>query len=96
MSKRTRSAKAPTKTVSDPAITHSIIVPTYKEKLNLPPLTTRTHFNDSESPIPAENVEVIIVDDNSWDGSVEEVESLREEGYNIRIIVRAYEWEGIE
>jgi dolichol-phosphate mannosyltransferase len=31
------------------------------------------------------------VDDNSRDGSVEEVEALREEGYNIRIIVRTNE-----
>jgi dolichol-phosphate mannosyltransferase len=93
MSKRTRSAKTPTKTVSDAAITHSIIVPAYKEKLNLRSLTTRIFaaFNDSESPIPAENVEVIIVDDNSRDGSVEEVEALRDEGYNIRIIVRMNE-----
>jgi cellulose synthase/poly-beta-1,6-N-acetylglucosamine synthase-like glycosyltransferase len=93
MSKRNQSAKTPTKAVSDAPITHSIIVPAYKEKLNLRPLTTRifTAFNDSESPIPAENVEVIIVDDNSRDGSVEEVEVLRDEGYNIRIIVRTNE-----
>ena len=31
------------------------------------------------------------MDDNSRDGSVEEVETLREEGYNIRIIVRTTE-----
>jgi len=93
MSKRTRSSKTPTKTASDAPITHSIIVPAYKEKLNLRPLTTRIFaaFNDSESPIPAENIEVIVVDDNSRDGSVEEVETLREEGYNIRIIVRTTE-----
>src|SRR5271170_3160615 len=93
MSKRTRSAKTPTKTASDAPITHSIIVPAYKEKLNLRPLTTRlfTAFQDQDSPIPAENVEVIIVDDNSRDGSVEEVDALHEEGYNIRIIVRTTE-----
>ena len=93
MSNRTRAAKNPTKTASDAIITHSIIVPAYKEKLNLRPLTTRlfTAFADSDSPVPAENVELIIVDDNSQDGSVEEVESLRDEGYNIRIIVRTNE-----
>ena len=93
MSKRTRSAKAPGKAASEASITHSIIVPAYKEKLNLRPLTTRLFaaFNDSESPVPAENVEVIVVDDNSRDGSVEEVESLHDEGYNIRIIVRTNE-----
>ena len=89
MSKRTRSNKTSTKAVSDAAITHSIIVPAYKEKLNLRPLTTRlfTAFADSESPIPTENVELIVVDDNSRDGSVEEVDALHDEGYNVRIIV---------
>ena len=93
MSKRTRTSKTPTKTISDVKITHSVIVPAYKEKLNLRPLTTRlfTAFADSDSPIPAANVELIVVDDNSRDGSVEEVETLQGEGYNIRIIVRTLE-----
>jgi dolichol-phosphate mannosyltransferase len=90
MSKRTRAAKAK---ASEAPITHSIVVPAYKEKLNLRPLTTRIFaaFEDSESPIAAENVEVIVVDDNSKDGSVEEVEALHDEGYNVRIIVRTTE-----
>lgn len=93
MSKRTRSSKTPTKTASEAKITHSVIVPAYKEKLNLRPLATRLFaaFADSESPIPAENVELIVVDDNSRDGSVEEVEALHKEGYNIRIVVRTTE-----
>jgi len=59
----------------------------------LRPLTTRlfTAFDDSESPIPADSVELIVVDDNSRDGSVEEVDALREEGYNVRIVVRTNE-----
>ena len=36
-------------------------------------------------------MELIVVDDNSRDGSVEEVDALKEEGYNIRIIVRTTE-----
>lgn len=93
MSKRTRSNKTPTKHASDAKITHTIIVPAYKEKLNLRPLTTRlfTAFADSESPIPAENVELIVIDDNSRDGSVEEIDVLQGEGYNVRIIVRTLE-----
>ena len=94
MSKRsTRSTKAPTKTSPDAEITHSIVVPAYKEKANLRPLTTRLFaaFEDTESPISAESVELIVVDDNSRDGSVEEVDALREEGYNIRIVVRTNE-----
>jgi dolichol-phosphate mannosyltransferase len=92
MSKR-RSNKSPSKAVSEAQITHSIIVPAYKEKLNLRPLTTRLFaaFADSESPIRSENVELIVVDDNSQDGSVEEVDVLHDEGYNIRIIVRTNE-----
>jgi glycosyltransferase involved in cell wall biosynthesis len=93
MSKRTRSNKTPTKPISDAKTTHSVIVPAYKEKLNLRPLTTRlfTAFADSESPIRPENVELIVVDDNSRDGSVEEVDVLQGEGYNVRIIVRTLE-----
>lgn len=41
--------------------------------------------------MPPEQVEVIIVDDNSRDGSVENVQSLQQEGYNVRIIVRTSE-----
>jgi dolichol-phosphate mannosyltransferase len=93
MSKRTRSSKTPTKTASDAKISHSVIVPAYKEKLNLRPLTTRLFaaLADSKSPIGAENVELIVVDDNSRDGSVEEVDVLKGEGYNVRIIVRTLE-----
>ena len=36
-------------------------------------------------------MEVIVVDDNSRDGSVETVEQLQREGYNVRIIVRTAE-----
>jgi dolichol-phosphate mannosyltransferase len=93
MSKRTRSSKTPTKIASDAKISHSVIVPAYKEKLNLRPLTTRLFaaLADSKSPIGAENVELIVVDDNSRDGSVEEVDVLKGEGYNVRIIVRTLE-----
>jgi dolichol-phosphate mannosyltransferase len=94
MSKRTRSAKTPTKkSPAEAEITHSIIVPAYKEKANLRPLTTRLFaaFEDPDSPIPAEAVEVIVVDDNSQDGSVEEVEALQGEGFNVRIVVRTNE-----
>lgn len=71
------------------AITQSVIVPAYKEKLNIKPLTQRLFAalgNDA-----TEHTELIFVDDNSQDGSVEEVEKLQKQGYNVRIIVRTNE-----
>lgn len=53
----------------------SIIVPTYKEKLNLRPLITRV-FAALEKTKLRQQVELIVVDDNSNDGSKEEVEAL--------------------
>lgn len=70
-------------------ITNSVIVPAYHEKLNIKPLTTRLFAalgNDA-----SKTTELIFVDDNSQDGSVEEVEALRKQGYNVRIIVRTDE-----
>lgn len=78
---------------SRPTIHYSVIVPAYKENGNIRPLITRI-FNalrQYDSPVPAEQVEVIIVDDNSRDGSVETVQGLQQEGYNVRIIVRTTE-----
>ncbi|KAH8103386.1 nucleotide-diphospho-sugar transferase [Cristinia sonorae] len=79
--------------MSRPTIHYSVIVPAYKENGNIRPLVTRI-FNalrQYDSPVPADQVEVIIVDDNSRDGSVENVQSLQQEGYNVRIIVRTTE-----
>ncbi|THH26724.1 hypothetical protein EUX98_g7457 [Antrodiella citrinella] len=74
-------------------IHYSVIVPAYKENGNIRPLITRifTALKQYDSPVPAEQVEVIIVDDNSRDGSVENVQALQHEGYNVRIIVRTTE-----
>ncbi|CAL1710899.1 unnamed protein product [Somion occarium] len=74
-------------------IHYSVIVPAYRENGNIRPLVTRifTALRRVDSPIPPDQVEVIIVDDNSRDGSVENVQSLQQEGYNVRIIVRTTE-----
>lgn len=71
------------------AIENSVIVPAYHEKLNIKPLTTRLFaaLGNEGSNI----TELIFVDDNSQDGSVEEVEALEKQGYNVRIIVRTDE-----
>lgn len=71
------------------AITQSVIVPAYKEKLNIKPLTQRLFAALGNEA--TEQTELIFVDDNSQDGSVEEVEQLQKQGYNVRIIVRTTE-----
>ena len=68
------------------SIEYSVIVPAYHEKLNIKPLTTRLFAG--MSPEMAKKTELIFVDDNSQDGSVEEVDALAHQGYNVRIIVR--------
>ena len=74
-------------------IHYSVIVPAYKENGNIRPLVTRifTALRRIDSPVPAEQTEIIVVDDNSRDGSFETVSALRQEGYNVRIIVRTEE-----
>ncbi|EKM53252.1 glycosyltransferase family 2 protein [Phanerochaete carnosa HHB-10118-sp] len=72
---------------------YSVIVPAYRENGNIRPLITRIFaaLRRVDSPVPAEQTEVIIVDDNSRDGSAETVQQLQQEGYNVRIIVRTTE-----
>ena len=74
-------------------IHYSVVVPAYKENGNIRPLVTRifTALRRVDSPVPPDQVEIIIVDDNSRDGSVENVQALQREGYNVRIIVRTME-----
>lgn len=72
----------------------SVIVPAYRENLNLGPLVTRLFSALASHPSASTefgHVEVIIVDDNSRDGSVQTVSSLQSQGYNVRIIVRTTE-----
>eukprot|EP00123_Amoebidium_parasiticum_P001256 comp12299_c0_seq1/m.7141 comp12299_c0_seq1/g.7141 ORF comp12299_c0_seq1/g.7141 comp12299_c0_seq1/m.7141 type:complete len:329 (-) comp12299_c0_seq1:223-1209(-) len=67
----------------------SIIVPTYKEQPNIAPLCERVFAATRKAGIEAE---MIIVDDNSKDGSVETVTNLHENlGYDISIVVRKNE-----
>lgn len=74
-------------------IQYSVVVPAYKENGNLRPLVTRIFaaLRRIDSPVPAAQTEVIVVDDNSRDGSVETVHALAQEGYNVRIVVRTLE-----
>ncbi|KAK7197241.1 dolicholphosphate-mannose synthase [Novymonas esmeraldas] len=70
---------------------YSIVVPTYKECGNLEPLTRRIFAAVADSGLPAQSVELLIVDDNSRDGSQEVVQKLNQEGFNVRIDVRTTE-----
>lgn len=67
----------------------TIVVPTYKENENLRPLIERIFMSLKEHGNM--RVQVLIVDDDSRDGSVETVEALKREGYDVRIIVRKIE-----
>ena len=67
----------------------SVIVPAFRENGNLRPLVTRLFSAFASTDL--QPVEVIIVDDNSNDGSVQTVSSLQTEGYNVRIVVRTTE-----
>lgn len=71
-------------------IKYSIIVPAYKENENLSPLIKRV-FAALEEKKMNKNSELIVVDDNSNDGSEAIVNNLQSEGYNARIIVRKNE-----
>ena len=79
--------------MSRQTIHYSVVVPAFRENGNIRPLVTRIYaaLSRVDSPVPAEQVEIIVVDDNSRDGSVETVQDLQREGYNVRIVVRTTE-----
>ena len=63
----------------------SIVVPTFQEAENIPLLVPRVCDGLAAADLPGE---IIIVDDNSRDGSAEAVEELRRQGLPVRIEVR--------
>jgi dolichol-phosphate mannosyltransferase len=62
--------------------TISLIIPTYNEKDNIPPLVERIH-----QALSGSNYEIILVDDSSQDGTAEIASSLSPK-YPVRVIVR--------
>ncbi|GAA5837834.1 hypothetical protein JCM11251_004672 [Rhodosporidiobolus azoricus] len=72
----------------DRPIHNTIVVPAYHERENLAPLVQAV-FAAVRSPAATE---ILVVDDNSRDGTVEECERLRkDEGYNVELLVRTDE-----
>eukprot|EP01063_Lacrimia_lanifica_P002810 TRINITY_DN11518_c0_g1_i1.p2 TRINITY_DN11518_c0_g1~~TRINITY_DN11518_c0_g1_i1.p2 ORF type:complete len:264 (+),score=111.26 TRINITY_DN11518_c0_g1_i1:71-862(+) len=67
----------------------SVVVPTYKEAANLGQLTKRLFAALKKAGM--DDVELLIVDDNSPDDTSKVCKVLKEEGYNIRLIVRTKE-----
>ncbi len=66
----------------------SIVVPTYREAENLPELIRRTgSVMEAYQP----GYEIIVVDDDSRDGTEETIERLVTEGFPVRLIVRREE-----
>lgn len=64
---------------------YSVVVPTYCERENLPLLTER--IAAAVSPL-GKNYEIIIVDDDSQDGTEETIADLAGKGYPISLILR--------
>ena len=61
----------------------SIVIPVYKEKKNLKDLITRICKSVKEK-----NFEIIVIDDNSKDGSVEILQKLKSRFKKLRFFVR--------
>ncbi len=73
---------------SSGGIAATIVVPTYKESANLKELVTRVF---AALGARSKSTEIIVVDDNSNDGSEDVIKALAATGLNVRIIVRTTE-----
>ncbi|GAA5838258.1 hypothetical protein JCM5353_005763 [Sporobolomyces roseus] len=69
------------------AISNTIVVPAYHERANVRPLVEAVFGALRER----DQTEIVIVDDNSQDGTVEEVQKLNKEGYQVELLVRTNE-----
>ncbi|GAA5936575.1 dolichyl-phosphate beta-D-mannosyltransferase [Sporobolomyces koalae] len=69
------------------SISNSIVVPAYHERANIRPLVEAVFGALRER----DHTEIVIVDDNSQDGTSAEVETLQSEGYQVELLVRTHE-----
>lgn len=74
----------PPQPLSGPKISNSIVVPAYHEHDNLRPLVEQVFAGLREKDV----TEMVIVDDNSCDGTVELIEELKKEGFQVELLVR--------
>lgn len=78
---------APSEYAQDNPIDATVVIPSFKEQPNIRPLVERI-FHSVTTP---SKTEVVVVDDNSQDGTVEDVSALASEGYNVKLILRTTE-----
>ncbi|KAF7305602.1 Serine/threonine-protein phosphatase [Mycena chlorophos] len=69
-------------------IQNSVIVPAYHEAENIPVLVRRVFAAVEAELRDASTTEVVIVDDDSRDGTAEAVDALRAQGYNVVLVTR--------
>lgn len=72
------------------SVLYSIVVPAYKEVDNVQPLIQQVFAALKKKGLDA-RAEMLIVDDNSRDGTVEKVEEMIKAGYPVQILVRTTE-----
>lgn len=75
----------------DSRVSVVVVVPTFKENPNLRPLVTRLFAAHRASDVRAVPLRLVVVDDNSGDGSKETMAALKSEGFPVDIIVRETE-----
>lgn len=71
----------------DSPIDASVVIPSFREQPNIRPLVERI-FHSVTTP---SKTEVVVVDDNSQDGTADDVAALAAEGYNVKLILRTTE-----